>query len=83
MLTYARAIWLNNPVRVVSIIVAAVVALAAKFGVILDEASVAEVVALVVPIVLGGEVARQKVTPWTGPVGEPSDASVLAAKPAP
>ncbi len=83
MLTYARAIWLNNPVRVASLIVAAVVALAAKFGVVLDEASVAEVVALVVPIVLGGEIARQKVSPYLGEISEPSDASVLAAKPAP
>ncbi len=74
MLDYLRAIWRTNPVRVTSFATAALVAIAAKAGVVLDEASVTEAVALVVPIILGGEVARSKVQPYAGEVGQPSDA---------
>lgn len=73
MLDYLRAIWRNNPVRVASIAAAGVVALASQFGVVLDEASVTETLALVVPILLSGQIARSQVTPWTGEPGPNSD----------
>lgn len=73
MRNYLRALWQGNPVRVASVITAAVVAIAAKYGLILDEASVGETVALVVPILLGGEVARSQVQPYQGEIGTPSD----------
>jgi uncharacterized protein (DUF697 family) len=52
-----------EPVRVAAVVVAAVIALAEAFGVVLDEESVGEVVAQVLLILAGGEVARRKVTP--------------------
>lgn len=73
MLDYLRAFWLNNPVRTASIIAGLIVAGLAKFGVIVDDATIAEAIALAVPVILGGELARQKVTPYVGEVGPPSD----------
>jgi hypothetical protein len=73
MLAYIRAIWTTNPVRCASVLAAAVVSLAAAFDVVLDEASVLELVALVVPLLLGGEVVRSQVSPAHGEIGSPSD----------
>lgn len=68
-----RALWANNPVRVITILASIVVFAAAKLGVVVDEQNVGEALALVLPILLGGEVARSQVTPYQGEVGTPSD----------
>lgn len=65
--------WANNPVRVVSIATAGIIALAAERGLILDRADVSELVAIVGTILLGGQVARGQVQPYQGEVGTPSD----------
>lgn len=73
MLDYLRALWANNPVLLSSVLASAVVAGAAYFDVVLDEASVVEIIGVVVPIVLSGVVARSKVTPYQGEIGPASD----------
>jgi hypothetical protein len=73
MLTYLRALWATNPVRVTSVLTALVVFAAAKAGLVLDEQNVGESLIAVVPILLGGEVARSKVSPFVGEVGPASD----------
>ncbi len=82
MLDYLRAIWRTNPVRSASILTAAIIAAAKAAGLVLDEASVAEVVALVGLIIGGGEAARSQVTPWQGEIGPNSD-DLLPAVPEP
>lgn len=73
MLDRIRALWATEPVRVTTSTVAVVVFVAAKFNVVVDEAGLLEALALVVPILLGGEAARRKVQPYQGEVGTPSD----------
>lgn len=73
MLDWLRSLWTLNPVRTASLLAAAVVAVATQLGVVVEETSVVDTLLLVVPILLGGQAARAKVTPWVGPVGEPSD----------
>lgn len=73
MLDYIRALWQGNPVRCAAIAAAAIVSIAAKAGVILDEASVLELVTAAGTIILGGELARSQVSPARGDVGTPSD----------
>ncbi len=63
MLDLIRALWQANPVRITAVIAAAVIGAAAKLGIVVDEQSVTGVIALIVPVLLGGEVARAKVTP--------------------
>lgn len=63
MLDKLGALWRANPVRGAAFITAAIVFLAAKFGVILDKASVLHAVVTGVPFLLGGEVARTHVIP--------------------
>lgn len=74
MLDRIRALWATEPVRVVTILVAIVVFIAAKIGVVLDPQDVGDALLLLLPILLGGELARANVTPYMGPVGENSDA---------
>ncbi len=73
MLDYLRAIWRNNPARVSSVLAAAIIAIAAKFNVILDQADATDIVAIVGLILGGGQVIRSQVTPWQGEIGPPSD----------
>lgn len=73
MLDRLRALWANNPVRVTAILASIVVFVAAKLGVVVDEQNVGEALAIALPIVLGGEVARSQVTPYVGEIGPPSD----------
>lgn len=57
------ALWRANPVRIGAVIAAVVVFVAAKAGIVLDEASVSQALAIVVPVLLAGEVARAHVVP--------------------
>lgn len=72
-MNYLLGVWKNNPVRCASVLASIVVFAAAKLGVVLDEQSVGEALVAVVPILLGGELARGQVTPFTGEPGVPSD----------
>lgn len=58
-----KALYRREPVRVVTWTVGALLAVGAYFDVTLDSANVNTVVQVVLAVVLGGEVARQKVTP--------------------
>lgn len=84
MLDRLRAAWANNPVRVTAITASVVVFGLAKAGIVIDEQNVGEALAIVLPILLGGELARSQVTPYQGPVGPPSDELLdLSKAPAP
>lgn len=60
---YVKDLYAREPARVNAAAVAAVIAVAAASGVALDNASVAGVVAVVLSVLLGGEVTRSKVEP--------------------
>jgi hypothetical protein len=69
-----KALWATNPVRVVSLGSSALVAAAALVGVAVDEAQVSAVLAVVLPLILGGgELARAQVSPAVGEVGPDND----------
>lgn len=63
MLDRLKALWADEPVRVTTLLVAVVVAVAAKAGVVIDPQNAGETLTLVLPILLGGEIARKSVTP--------------------
>ncbi len=73
MLNYLRVIYVTNPVRVITFAVALVIFLAAKLGLVVDEQNVGEALLLILPVLLGGEAARQQVSPAVGEVGPDSD----------
>ena len=60
---YARAVYRAHPARINALVVSAVVAAASALGVIVDSQSVVGVVAIVVPILLGGEATHRLVSP--------------------
>lgn len=77
MLANLKALWTTEPARVISITAAIVVIVLAKFGVVVDEQNVGETLALVLPILLGGEAIRAKVTPAPpARIGPPSDSGL-------
>ncbi len=73
MLQNLRALYVTEPVRSVAMLVAVVVFAAAKLGVVVDEQNVGEALLLILPVLLGGEAARQQVSPAVGDVGPDSD----------
>ncbi len=73
MLNRLRALWATNPVRVTAILTSIIVFAAAKTGILIDQADVLEALTLALPILLGGEIARAKVTPYQGDTATRSD----------
>jgi hypothetical protein len=70
------ALWVSEPNRVIAVLAAVVVFAAAKFGIVVAKQSVVDALVLVLPILLGHEIARKQVTPVadqapeTNPSGE-------------
>lgn len=62
MLDRLKALWATNPVRVTAITASLIVFIAAKAGVVIDQPDVLEALALALPVLLGGEVARSQVS---------------------
>ncbi len=62
-LALVKKLWAKEPARVVSVVAAAVVFIAASLGVVLPHESVLSAVGFVLPILLGGEVIRSQVSP--------------------
>ena len=58
-----KAAWQKEPVRVRAIIASVIVFALAKFGIVVPEADVIQALALILPILLGGELARSRVNP--------------------
>ena len=58
-----KALWAQEPARVVSWTVVAVLFVASQFHAVLDPATVTQYVAIILPILFGTEVVRAKVTP--------------------
>lgn len=73
MLANLKAAWTTEPVRLTALLVAAVVFAAAQLDIVLDPLDVGEAIAVLLPILLGGELARAKVSPAHGPIGPDSD----------
>lgn len=72
----AAALWRNEPALVITSLAAAVVFLAAKAGVIIDQQTLIDSLGIVLPVLLGGAVIRRKVTPGTvvaDPTAIPTD----------
>ena len=70
------ALWRNEPALVISSLAAAVVFLAAKAGVVIDQQTLVDSLGIVLPILLGGTLIRRKVTPGTvvaDPTAIPTD----------
>jgi hypothetical protein len=59
----ARALYRRYPARINSYVAAGLVALASAVGLVLDAQSVGQVVAIVVPILIGGEATHKLVSP--------------------
>ena len=59
--------WHGNPVRITTGLAAIVVFIAAKAGYVLDQQDVLDSLVIVLPILLGGEVARSQVKPLRRP----------------
>lgn len=63
ILDNAVALYRREPARINAAVVSAVVFLAAKFGVVVSEQDILTSVLVVLPIILGGERTRSKVSP--------------------
>ncbi|MGH2955094.1 MAG: hypothetical protein ACRDK9_13965 [Solirubrobacterales bacterium] len=53
----------REPARTAALAVSALVAVCSALGIVVDEQSLGEIVAYVLPIFLGGEATRRKVRP--------------------
>jgi hypothetical protein len=73
VIDYVRILWQREPARIVAALASLVVFAAAKVGLVVDEQSVGSALLLVLPILLGGEATRAKVSPIVGPVGPNND----------
>lgn len=56
-------LWYDEPARVIAILAAAVVFAATRIGIVVEEQSVTTALLLVLPVLLGGEATRSRVTP--------------------
>lgn len=74
----AKKFYEENPVRTVAYATSAVIAVLGVVGVVVDPLSTSATVALVLALLFGGEVVRQKVTPVAK-----AEKQVAAAKRAP
>lgn len=81
MLDRLRAVWRAYPARSIAVVTAAVVFVAAKAGVVLESDSVADVLVLVLPILLGGEATHRRVSPAVPVVDKPLVADGVDGKP--
>ena len=63
VINYVKNLYHTEPVVVLSAVAAAVVFVAANFGVVVDETSVLSALEYVVPILLGSAVTRSLVSP--------------------
>jgi len=63
VLAFLHGLWAKEPTRITSAIVAVVLFVAAKVGVVIPEADILEALGLILPVLFGGEVVRRKVTP--------------------
>lgn len=72
MLTTLSDLWAREPARITSFLAAAIVFVCAKAGILVDAQSVGSAIAIVVPILLGGEHIRSKVVPVHHLVADPA-----------
>lgn len=62
-MSFIQDLWTREPARVIAVLVAVVVFALAKAGVVVDEQNVGEALALILPVLLGGEAIRSQVAP--------------------
>jgi hypothetical protein len=63
LVNYVVNLYKTEPVVVLAAVASAVVFVAANFGVVVDQTSLLSALEYIVPILLGGAVARSKVSP--------------------
>ncbi len=63
VLAKVRELWAREPTRVISVTTAVVVFVCAKLGVVVPAESVASAVDFAVPVLLGGEIIRNQISP--------------------
>ena len=63
MIAFLKNLWATEPAIVVSVIVSAIVAVFANFGIVVNEVSLETALLAIIPILLGGVVTRSHVTP--------------------
>ncbi len=63
MIAFLKSIWAKEPTLVISALVAAIVFVCAKLGIVVNEQSILAALAYVLPILFGGVVTRSKVYP--------------------
>jgi hypothetical protein len=79
MLDRLRALYQREPARLIAIIVAVVLFVANRVGLVLDDAGLGEAIGVALFVLLGGEVTRSKVSPAAPEIGPDSDALLAAA----
>lgn len=67
-------VWQREPARVVTVLAAVVVFVGAKLGVVVNEQDVGQALLLILPVLLGGEAVRRRVSPAAPADDEPADA---------
>jgi len=60
---FVKNLYKAEPARFIALIVAAVIAVASVFGVVVDKQDAVQVVVLVVTVLFGGEATRKRVSP--------------------
>lgn len=60
---FVKGLYKAEPARFIALVVAAVIAVASVFGVVVDKQDAVQVVALVVAVLFGGEATRRRVSP--------------------
>jgi hypothetical protein len=73
MLDRLRSLYHREPARLIALLVAFVLFISNRVGLVLDGAGLVETIGLALFVLLGGEATRSQVTPTPGPVGPDSD----------
>jgi hypothetical protein len=79
MIDRLKALWATEPALVVSALVAVIVFVCAKVGILVDEQTVSTSLGVILPILLTGAATRAKVSPAAPPLGPDSDALLAAS----
>lgn len=74
MLDRLRSLYRREPARLIALLVAVLIFVANRVGLVLDEAGLGEAIGLALFVLLGGEVTRSQVSPAPPEVGPDSDA---------
>ncbi len=63
MIAFLKKLWATEPTLVISALVAAVVFVCAKLGIVVNAVGIEQAIAYIIPILVGGVAVRSKVSP--------------------